>query len=207
MLETILKIGGLLRQGDKKLSSDLIKHHRYFVAAPIKDVKNKREVQRYSVPVKDFVFDFSEQKSIDGDDDSLYYFRYKTSENDNQFRYIYGDIYYALDKDDKECGHYRTNPRSFLTTKKNDLAPFLKSELIEKFRDAFEKQVDEVECFLKNKAKAIKSDGTTKERGVFLHFLFEGDKKHWYERDEIEAIKRGIIETFFEQAGKRGCFR
>jgi hypothetical protein len=205
MLETILKIGELLRQSaDARVPSDAIKHHRYFVPAPKSDAKSKRIVKKYSIAVgSNLTFDFSGVSEINQDDAALYYFRYKTSESDNQYRYIYGDIYFAVNKDGKQCGHYRTSPRSFLTTKKSDLAPFLKSKLVENFRAAFAKQADEVERFLLEKASAIVTDDNTKERGVFLHFRFEGEKEHWYQREELEAIKQGVIETFFDQRGDR----
>ncbi|MEJ7714029.1 MAG: hypothetical protein WKF84_30320 [Pyrinomonadaceae bacterium] len=75
--------------------------------------------------------------------------------------------------------------------------------MVKSFRTAFEGQINEVESFLFEKASSIEVDEKVKERGVFLHFCFDGERKHWYQRGEIEAIKQGIIETFFEQCLSR----
>lgn len=205
MLETILKIGELLRQGDDdEPPHSKIKHHRYFIPAPKSDEKNKRVVKRIAVPVnEDFSFNFEKASPINEDDDALYFFRFKTSEQDSSPpRYVIGDIYYARKEDKSECGMYRTSDETKNKSKssfdfdKDDLRPFLRSDWIVKFRESFKRQMKDIEAFLAREIEALEVTESTKERGIFLHFDFNG--KHWYELEGFEYVIQGIVETFFE---------
>lgn len=205
MLETILRIGELLRQGgDAKPPHSKIKHHRYFVPAPESDEKSKRVVKRIAIPVnEDFLFDFEKARSIDQDDAGLYFLRFKTSEQDSSPpRYLIGDIYYARKQDGSEGGMYRIRDettkkgKSSFDFDKDDLRPFLQSEWVVKFRESFKKQIRDIEVFLTREIESLEVSENTKERGIFLHVDFGG--KHWYELEGFEGVIKGIVETFFE---------
>jgi len=195
MLETLLEIGKTLREAKQ------LRHHRYIKQVPISDKKSP--VVYLTVPVdKDFNIDFNGLSEILDEDlirHKLYYLAFKSSGTDSMVKYIFGDILYGINKG-KEEGYYRmSNPEiknkfslsSFYRAKED--AETFKGSVIEKFRQAFEINIDTIENLLKEKGQ---------NQQVFLHFDFQG--KHWYEfEDEINAINKKLLADFLEeQAGK-----
>lgn len=117
-LDTVLKIGNILRNSKDKMSFS-----NAIAACP----KDKKGCWPFCLclPVdKDFNIIFDEASIVpENQRNNLFYLKYKTSENDkSSFRYIYGDIYYSVKgtwgKNDsinepKECGYYRLKSSSF----------------------------------------------------------------------------------------------
>ena len=102
MLNTVLEIGKAYRQ-----SPDGLKHHRYIKSCP--DDTDKRKILRLSIPVeKDFGFALDGIHEITDENllRSLYYLTFKTSDADSLVKYVFGDIYYSLNKG-KEGGYFR----------------------------------------------------------------------------------------------------
>ena len=93
MLETLLDIGNILR------TNNPIDTYQYFVETPKTNLEAKRKVQIWEVSVdKDFDFNIDNAKEIFGNVGKYFTFRPKTSESDTTYRYICGDIYYSLRK-------------------------------------------------------------------------------------------------------------
>jgi hypothetical protein len=103
MLETILAIGKAFRESATRLT-----HHRYIKQCPQDNEKNT--VLRLSIPVnKNLSFDFDGIKEITDENvikDHLFYLAFKTSDSDGLVKYVFGDIYYSLEKG-QEGGYYR----------------------------------------------------------------------------------------------------
>lgn len=218
MLNTLLDIGEVLRKENP------IDTYRYFVEAPKSNLELKipRRVQIWSVALDgNFDFDIKTAKEIVGNVGKYYTFRFKTTEADSYFRYVCGDIYYSLKKNEdrktkvvtyEEFSPYRTklskSKSCFENVDSKDLKLFLEGDSeIARFRESFAKRLQEVEDFLYEKAIGIFQEHTdTKEAGVVLHFDFVGDEngRNWFERKNIvEPIKRAITKIFFdEQNGK-----
>ena len=110
-LDTVLKIGNILRNSKEKMS---------FSNAIVSCPKDNKGCWPFCLclPVdKDFNIIFDEASIVqENQRNSLFYLKYITSNNDKSFKYIYGDIYYsvkgALGKngsinEPKECGYYR----------------------------------------------------------------------------------------------------
>lgn len=90
-LDTVLKIGRLLRSSSRRLD-----FFSYVASCP-KDAKGNYPLC-LDIPINEnYDIDFdkiskvSEQKR-----DKLYYLKYKTSDKDTSTKYIYGDIYYSV---------------------------------------------------------------------------------------------------------------
>lgn len=196
MLETVLNIGRILRE------SGQIKHHRYIKPAPISD--KKTPIEYFSIPVKeDLSFDFDEKTKITDEDFKnyqLYYLTFKTSDADSLVKYIFGDIYYALDKKGKEIGYYRLRndaSRGMFSIDsfhrgKEDAKAFT-GTIIEKFRIAYEENLEKIDSFLRENSS---------NTAIFLHFDFSG--KSWYQLPlELEAINKKLLSEFLtEQENK-----
>ncbi len=111
MLETILKIGNVLRN-----SKSSFRNYRY-----IKQYKqdNKRKALILSLPItiindNSLSFDFDKLYEITDEntiENKLFYLKYKTSDSDGLVKYIFGDIYYSNQKE-KEDGNYRLEDKS-----------------------------------------------------------------------------------------------
>lgn len=110
-LDTVLKIGNILKNSKEKMSFS-----KNIVSCP----KDKKGCWPFCLclPVdKDFNIIFDKASIVpENKRNSLFYLKYITSNNDKSFKYIYGDIYYsvkgALGKngsinEPKECGYYR----------------------------------------------------------------------------------------------------
>lgn len=190
MLETLLQIGKTLRQSKR------LRHHRYIKRAPASD--QKTAVIYFSLPVRDdFGFDFDNISPITDEDfikHQLFYLAYKSSDADSLMKYIWGDILYGVVKD-KEQGYYRMeNPEiknafglsSFV--RGNEDAKKFTGTAIEKFRTSFASNQERIEGFLKEQGK---------ERMCFLHFEFQGQRKHWHEfEDELNAVNNKLLDEF-----------
>ncbi|KAF0249956.1 MAG: hypothetical protein FD167_641 [bacterium] len=191
MLETVLNIGRILRE------SGQIKHHRY-IRKPKPITDKKISIEYFSIPVKeDFSFDFDEKTKITDEDFTnlgLYYLVYKTVDTDNSVKYIFGDIYYEVDKDGKEVGYYRLRNDAAKNLQsldsfhrgKKDAETFIGTG-IEKFRVAYENNLEKIDKFLREKRS---------KSGIYLHFNFGG--KSWYElQAEWQAINQKFLVEFF----------
>ena len=90
-LDTVLKIGKLLRNSSRKL--DFFK----YVAPCPKDVKGNYPLC-LNIPVKEnYDIDFDNISKVpERKRDKLYYLTYNTSDKDTSTKYIYGDIYYSV---------------------------------------------------------------------------------------------------------------
>jgi hypothetical protein len=103
MLDTVLQIGRIFRN-----SPNGFKYHRY-IKTPVQQ-KGWEDIAFIALPVKgDFSFDFKGIKKIVDENvirNKLHYLCFKTSEADGLVKYIFGDIYYALNKGE-EGGYYR----------------------------------------------------------------------------------------------------
>ena len=110
-LDTVLKIGNILRNSKDKMSFS-----KNIVSCP-KDEKGCWPFCLCLPVDKDFNIIFDKASIVpENKRNSLFYLKYITSNNDKSFKYIYGDIYYsvkgALGKngsinEPKECGYYR----------------------------------------------------------------------------------------------------
>lgn len=157
MLDTILQIGKTFRH-----SADGLKYHRY-IKSPMQE-KEWNDITFLALPVnKDFSFDLANISLIMDENlkSKLYYLTYKTTEADNQVKYLFGDIFYVL-KDGKEGGYYRlpdlnNKQKSFhrssfyrvdVDSIKKKMGNQIGLESIEKFRDSFSKNIEEIEKLL-----------------------------------------------------------
>ena len=191
MLETLLQIGKTLRQSKR------LRHHRYIKRAPSSD--KKTTVVYFSLPVReDFSLDVDNILPITDEDfikHQLFSLAYKTSDFDNQVKYIFGDIsfgvnekgaylpktYYQLAETDK-TSHKR---KSSFERGDSEVTSFTGS-IIEKFRTSFSSNKDWIESFLRKHGE---------KQICYLHFDFQG--KHWYEfSDALQAINSKLLDEF-----------
>ncbi len=199
MLDTLLQIGKTLRESGR------LRHHRYIKAAPkVEKTKTggiKTDVVYLVLPVReDFTFDFDNLETDFHNENIIpdfYYLGYKSSDADSLVKYIWGDISYGIDKKGKEQGYYRMeNPAitnafglSSFTRGIEDAKTF-DGTLIEKFRQSFEANREQIENLLKENSK---------EKFCYLHFDFQG--KHWYQfENELEIINNKFL---FEFVGEK----
>ena len=190
MLDTILEIGKTLRKAGK------LRHHRYIKPAPKVEITKtgsiKTDVAYLVLPVReDFTFDFDNLETNFRNENTIsdfYYLTYKSSDADSSVKYLWGDISYYVDKDQKEVGTYRIaeGKNAFLRADKDGL--FFKGTLIEKFRESFAENRERIENLLKEHSQ---------EKYCFLHFDFQGERKHWYEfKEEFEALNNKFLQEF-----------
>jgi len=110
-LDTVLKIGKALRGAE-----DNLKHFKYVQKCP-QDNKTKKYPLCLSIPLDDNLeLQWNNVcETPEKEQSSLYFLKFKTSENDSTNKYIFGDIFYAQDsktENDRtitisEIGHYR----------------------------------------------------------------------------------------------------
>jgi hypothetical protein len=214
MLDTLLQIGEVLK------IENPVDTYRYFVELPKSNSDLKRKVSVYRVLLnKDFDFTVNSATEIVGNVGTYFRFKFKTSESDSTLKYVCGDIYFSLIKKEnkkektvsyEENKAYQTgrlkSKSCFENIKKAELELFLSDDSeIGKFRDAFKKNLEEVENFLYEKAiENFENDKDLKESGVILHFDFSFDDKgeNWFEREKIvKPIKNAVTRVFFEEQG------
>ena len=88
-LDTVLKIGNVLRNSDKSL-----KYFKYVQPCP-KDKKGNYPLCLSFKVDDDFSIDFNSVSMVpENQMDKLYYLTFKTSDSDGLVKYIYGDIFY-----------------------------------------------------------------------------------------------------------------
>jgi hypothetical protein len=108
MLDTVLQIGRTLRDPENRAKG--LKHHRYVQQCPSGEDEN---VLRLRIPVSEtFEIDFDGITVLDDENvfDKLFYLKYKSADADSFTKYIFGDIYFELNRGD-EGGYYRlANP-------------------------------------------------------------------------------------------------
>lgn len=198
MLDTLLEIGKTLRESGR------LRHHRYIKRAPQGD--KKTEVVYFSFPVReDFSFDFENISRITDEDfikHELFYLAYKTSDSDNQVKYVFGDINFGMNaKGDYFPGTYyqlaepdkTSHKRKSSFERGEDLVVAFKETAIEKFRKSYSENREFIENFLKENG-----DGKI----CYLHFDFQG--KHWHQfEDELKAVNSKLLDDFVKkQNGK-----
>lgn len=183
MLDTVLQIGKTFRN-----SPDGLKYHRYIFS--LTD-KQKEKVVFYTLPVlKDYSFDFENCSQISDENlkQKLFFIKFKTSDYDTAIKYVFGDIYYGLDKNRKEYGNYGISKDSIKKGMK--YIKNTKNEVLLAFINSFIKNKDNIHNLLQS--------STT----VFLHFDFGG--KHWYETDAFSEINKIMINNFTEVIDRKG---
>lgn len=182
MLDTILQIGKTLRKSETGL-----RHHRYINLAPRAD---KKTVVTYLVlPVReDFTFDFENLKETRDEYliEKLFYLGYKSADADSSVKYLWGDIAYWFDKKGKEQGSYRINANKNAFVRAEKDSDFFKGTVIEKFRNSFANNREQIENILKE---------TSKETTCYVHFDFQG--KHWHEYpEELTLLNEKFLKEF-----------
>lgn len=192
MLQTVLEIGKAFRESDNNY-----KYHKYILPCP--SDTDKRKILRLSIFIdNDFDFKTDDIEEITDENiikNKLFYLKFKTSNADTTIRYVYGDIYYSVDKDGKEKGNY--------TIKKNDSFKQAEesikdcsNEIILKFRKKFAEQKDKIEAII---LKNINNEYSE----IFLHFNFTYRVyKYWHKKEELEEINRLLINHFFKKQDK-----
>lgn len=183
MLDTVLQIGKTFRN-----SPDGFRYHRYIFSL---SEKEKEKVAFYSIPVlEDYSFDLNNCTPIMNENlkQKLYFLKFKTSDQDGAIKYIYGDIYYGLNKNGKEFGNYRITIDAFENGVK--YLKGSKNEALLKFTDSFRKNKNDIHNLL----RSIKT--------IFLHFDF--DNRHWYETDALDEINKIMISNFTNTVEKDG---
>lgn len=192
MLETVLRIGEAFRKSPTGL-----KHHRYVMPCP-QDTE-KRKILRLSLPVnKDFSFDFNSIKEITDENiirDKLFYLTFKTSDADTSIKYVYGDVYYARDKKNKESGNFRTITYSAYNAfeRAKTAIAGLQNKRILDFRTAYEREKVQIEKIL---LEYPSWKNNFDYSAIFLHFDFQDGVKDWYTKEELEDINRLMINHF-----------
>ena len=148
-LDTVLKIGKVLRNSDNSL-----KHFKY-VSTPT----NKDEGYPLCIVIpikKDYTFNFEEMNIVsENERDNLYYLRYKTSDSDSSpVKFVYGDIFYQIDKRFDKNGKIKEGKESgnYMIFKKN----------------AFENAKDVRESYIKHFIEIKEQNKSKKEQNLLL---------------------------------------
>lgn len=202
-LETVLKIGKIYRYSKQSLEQ-----HRY-IKLVNKDVdtlkkskdKDGKSMQTYfyNLPVieneSEFIFDFDNISEITDEDiqKSLMYLKFKTSDNDSEVKYLFGDIIYSKDKTEKESGNYRMRKitkgkeKSSSFDRANEDAKDMNDNIIGKFRTCFGKNLSKIENIL------------TKKSSVLLHFDFP-NYLNWFELENVlDLINKKLVQGFITE--------
>lgn len=212
-LDTLLFIGKTFRDSESGW-----KYHR-FIKPVIKDIEmyrkrkdehgNAIEPVLYIIPVAEsedgsFELKLSERKIEDDEakKQSLLYLNYKTSDKDSDKKYLFGDIIYAAYKTTKKgkiedvppSGNYRMaegkKPGSFLRAKED--AASTAGTIIGKFREAFEKRLDEIEQLLLSAP------------AVIIHFAFPNGKAWWQLEGVEDVLKQQMLSSFVVEREVKG---
>lgn len=189
-LNTVIKIGKLYRQATSSWKyHDQVNWANNDVAnlAKKKDKDgNTVETIFYEIPVisenSAFVFQMDRLEEILDEDKKadLYYLNFKTSKKDAEKRYLLGDIVYSSfinrKGDIEENGNYRMAKDKKVSSffRCEEVASTMKDFFIQRFRDAFRTNVQQIETILKSAPSVV------------LHFNFDG--KRWIDFE-------GIIES------------
>lgn len=205
-LNTVIKIGKLYREAPSSWKyHDQVNWANNDVAnlAKKKDRDgNSVETTFYEISVVEendsFVFKVDQLKEIQDEDKKaeLYYLNFKTSKKDAEKRYLLGDIVYSSFVNKKgeveENGNYRMAKDKKVSSffRCEEVAKAMDDHFIQKFRDAFRANAQEIEKIL------------ISVPSVVLHFSFNG--KRWIDFEGIiENIDRIltdslVVKTAFE---------
>jgi hypothetical protein len=197
MLDTLLQIGKTLRESGR------LRHHRYIKPAPkvekTKAGSIKTDVVYLVLPVReDYSFDFDNLDTDFHNENIIpdfYYLAYKSSDADSLMKYIWGDISYGVDKKGKEQGYYRMENAEVKNAfglssfaRGIEDAKTFNGTNIEKFRKSFAENRERIENLLKEFGQG---------RFCYLHFDFQGERKHWYQFEgEINTVNRKFLQEF-----------
>lgn len=182
-LDTVLKIGRLLRNSSRRLD-----FFSYVAPCPKKDAKGNYPLC-LDIPVNEnYDIDFDNISIVpERERDKLYYLKYKTSDKDTSTKYIYGDIYYSV------SGTMSSNGKSVSITYDSNyrlgtIGPNGKNK-----GNAFDKAEGEFDsiCQQNNVEELVNlRNGIRRGRSVLekmmkympavIHFFEEGEKKSFY---------------------------
>ncbi len=186
-LDTVLKIGKALRE-----SKDNLKNFKYVNPLP-KDKKGNYLPTCLSIPVKeDFSIDWNSLSFVrENEQPSLFYLKFKTSDNDSSMKYVFGDIYYAkvskIKKDGsiekKEGGYYRLgSPNGKQAQQKSsfergqadfeDIVKNYKGSILKRFRNSLANNLDVLAIILDN-ISAVEGFLFDTPETTFLEFLYD----------------------------------
>lgn len=203
-LNTVIKIGKLYREAPSSWKyHDQVNWANNDVANLLKKKDkdgNAVETTFYEVPVvvenDAFIFQLDKLKEIHDEDKKaeLYYLNFKTSKKDAEKRYLLGDLVYSSFINKKgeveENGNYRMAKDKKVSSffRCEEVAKTMDEPFIQKFRDAFRTNAQEIEKIL------------ISARSVVLHFNFEG--KRWIDFEGIIAsIDKIITESLVVKIG------
>jgi hypothetical protein len=211
MLDTVLKIGNIYRNSEEGL-----KHHRYIksVNAEINNINNNKdkndkkiETVVFELPIieneNEYFFDFENIKEIYDKDkiNSLYFLNFKTTDADSTKKYLFGDIVYAGYENNKgkfnEDGNYRM--KSAIRKKSSfdsceEVASNFKNTIIEKFRESFKQNQENIENFLCGRNSTV------------LHFKFP-ENRNWYNlEDALNIINKELVKIFVKEEKAKKVF-
>lgn len=189
MLETVLQIGKVFKN-----SPDGLKYHRYITSPS--QLKNRDKITFLSLPVMEgFTFDFDSIKEIKDENiirDKLFYFTFKTSDQDTAIKYIFGDIYFGKNKNGIEYGNYRIRKKAFDNGYK--YLTGTDNESIKLFAASFKKEIGTI------------NDILNKYESVYITFIY--NDKFWYElTGVIEEINRILVNNFTEKCSHGLVFK
>ncbi len=158
-LDTVLKIGKVLRNSDNSL-----KHFKYVSTPSNKDGGYPLCIV---IPIsKNYTFNFDEISIVpENERKNLFYLRYKTSDSDSSpAKYVYGDILYKIDrrldnkgkiKEAKESGNYVIFKKNAFENAEDVRKSYIKYFLETKEKKASKNEIDKVKKYI--------SDGETNE--------------------------------------------
>lgn len=155
-LDTVLKIGKVLRNSDNRL-----KYFKYVSIPRSKDEGNPLciviPINKMDEETKSFIYTFSFDKIsiVPENKGSLYYLRYKTSDSDSSpTKYVYGDIFYQINKRFDKNGKIKEGKESgnYMIFKKN----------------AFENAKDVRESYIKHLIETKEHNKSKKEQNKLL---------------------------------------
>lgn len=158
-LDTVLKIGKVLRN-----SKNSLKHFKYVSTPRNKDGDYPLCI---IIPIKkDYTFNFDEISiAPENERRNLYYLRYKTSDSDTSLaKYIYGDIFYQIDKrfdkngkikEGKDSGNYVILKKNAFENAKDVrtkyIKDFIKSESIKLTKEEQKKVLENIIEYINGK--------------------------------------------------------
>ena len=206
MLETLLKIGRVLRE-----APDSLKHHRYVIKGPYGE--QKRNIEFWTVPVDSKgSFDLRNATKLTQEDvlKQLYLLNFKTSDNDSSKKYVFGDLYWFFNGDNENGNFFLGEPErgqvnSFFRGEVD--TQDIDSTLIPGFRKSLQSRIKLIERYLRRKQRKVKQLNESKGRneakqnaGVYLHFDFGGE--HWYNLPEMDKINEVFLQNFYEECAQ-----
>lgn len=216
-LDTVLQIGKVLRNSENSL-----KYFKYVEPCP-KDRYTNRPIY-ITIPVNHVNFSFDWEKlnfTKENEYEYLMYLKFKTSDSDNNpIKYLFGDIYYGLDKGSDKGGWFKLtktkNKKGDITTHSFYEGEKFANELLNKnsnldiltkFRKSFEANLSVIENILKYHIgiELVKEEYTklniniledeTEMMRCSAHKIFNSlREKKQYKKEIKKVLKRDIID-------------